>query len=205
MTHVVDLIQYAQTNIDAGIKSANKLLARSVQASHEGVEYLRTQKKKLHDNPQVRKVTIKVETATVEAVKALSNAADSLGRQINVHHLSDRTKQLAQRTFTMPKKSIALFSEVAHKTKASLQNLLDSLLHSNSENSPQFVAEARAKINAIVDSLLTLLHPKKKTSPTDQTTPEPVKPEQEEEQEEEEQEEGEEEHENEEEEEEEEH
>mmetsp|Transcript_3109 Transcript_3109/g.4258 ORF Transcript_3109/g.4258 Transcript_3109/m.4258 type:complete len:437 (-) Transcript_3109:58-1368(-) len=159
MAYCVDLIQYAQQNLDSGLKAATGVF-----------EVSKTRAKKIHkDVTEARKAQFKTAKAKIaktsaEAIHALQSATTVLSQQIPnaeavtaLPHASYETlKQKAKDLRT--RKEVAALTEWCQSSAVKLQEVNATLAAyiASHEQIPQQLTKATSLINSILEGFVTL-------------------------------------------------
>lgn len=156
LKHCVDLIKYAATHLDDGLKATNRFLEssyhKSVELSTHSLHYLKEQKTKLVENPKFKKVTEKIEYTSLETIKALSQVIDLLSRQFQLSVVQEKTRHITLAALDLP-----LFSAVATKSAKTLQEIstfLTSQLSGTQQHSKEAVLNAIHRIQDLINEIL---------------------------------------------------
>lgn len=166
MPHVVDLIQYAKSNLDQGVKASSALLSQSVIKGKEMTFSTASTAVSIYTKQQ-EKVSQKIHNVTHDTIVALNHAIEVLSKQVpepvsNLSHatyesLKEKTLKFGVQLETI--KDITLFTSMAQKGISSLEeahNILSQYSKTNeSANIPtQVITTVASTLDRVVDSLL---------------------------------------------------
>lgn len=176
MSHVVDLIQYAAENLDAGVKKTNKMvsdsISKGIEISSASVEFIKHTPAMIAETPQVKLAQEKVNVLTAEAIQSLHVAIDLLSKAIPepiattsataYHSVVERTKNLTQ---SLEVSNMQLFHSIAASSSDKLKEataLLTGYIKTSSEsNIPHSVVTTiTGTVSGVLDSLAAVLKPK---------------------------------------------
>jgi len=187
MTHVVDLIQYATENLDAGVKKTNKIIGDSYQmgkdVSTASVKYIKEAPSKIVENPKVKQVKEKVNVLTTEAVHALHLAIETLSKQIpepitttsinTYNSLVQKTKNFSA---SLENSNLQLFNSIASKGSERLKEAasLISSFQSKDQVPSSIVASVSNTLSGVMESLAAVLKREDHESNSDQNSDVPM-------------------------------
>jgi len=150
MEFTVDLIKYASQALDTGLISLNQTLSKSVET---GTQYIK-------DAP--KEVKEKIQTATHDALAAITTAVETLSNQIPTE-IATKFGQFREATITKGEDQVKRFYSVAGNSSKLLHELSTSISSYTSRNEvipQQVISSSFTNLHNILDSLLTLVEPK---------------------------------------------
>jgi len=178
-TYVVDLIQYAVTNLDSTIHNVNDKVEKTTQYAHEvqdsiktsahnvqetiqsGVEISKEGARLVLESDKVQQTKAQIEQRYHDATHAIVAAIEHLQKQVPVetvttttHQVYDATKTFAQQ---LDETNMALYNTVAAKSAEKLREL-SSTLQGATNVSQAAIENARSTLATVLDNLVKIRH-----------------------------------------------